>query len=667
MEETRATALPRARLRRRPGPRTAADRLAHDRATVAALTVGLAAICLVTKFMLLPFPVETAGEFIRWLLRLAVVYAADLCFVVGLGLVCWIFTGLAARSHWGSLFTRFLVLGLFLLAGIFGIVSIRVFQVTSVMITYQLLAFLGDVNVMSSSVWEYANDGVIRGLVLIPLVLLSGFFLGAELRIVRRSGNLSPRTLACGVAVVAAYGGVAEAYVNRSWLEETRWERRISHSPHGTFLYSWVQELMFGDSMTYDLQMADADESEFIATKNPDQIAPVLPPNVRPPKNVLMIVMESVSAEYLSLYGSKYPTTPRLEQYLAEHQHGVVFDNYYVHSPYSCKSLMSLTTGVYPRVDWKLIVRDNPDFGVPLISEHWMDQAGYRACYLHAGYWSWRYRDRYFGRRPETKLIDAETLPGPFVNSWGVTDEAMYRAALDWIDEDNRPFFLMAFTIETHHPYVEGPDPQVMGVPRSGDHRVRFQERYLNAIRNADQKIVDMLEELKKRGLDQDTLVVITSDHGEMFGQHNMWLHGFGVYNTAVHTPLIMIHPSLAGFPRRIAQPCQQIDLPFTLTELVGIEPHADWQGRNLLDGRDDAHLYFYALYRGPVLGMRDGDFKYHYYILTGKQELFDVQDDPREQRNLADQQPERCRRYRQLVGGFVSYQKKYLADRGAR
>ncbi len=667
MEESQTTSRLRSRFRPWAVQLTSAERLVHDRTTVVSLAVGLAAICLVTKIALLPFPVESVGEFVRWLLRLAIVSAADLCFVASLTIVCWVLTSWTSRGVWLSRASRLLALTLFLTAGIYGVVSVRVFEVTSEMITFRLLAFLGNVDVMASSVWAYVNPSVMRGLILVPLVLLLGFFLGSELKFIRRSGALSRKAVLCGLALVAAYGGVANAYVNHSWEDEDRWERRISRSPHATFLYSWVREMVLGDSLSYDLQMVDADESDFVAAKDPDKIAPCLPPNVERPKNVLLIVMESVSAEYLSLYGSDYRTTPRLERYLAENQNGVVFDNYYVHCPYSCKSLMSLTTGVYPRVDWKLIVRDNPDFGVPLINEHLADQAGFRGCYLHSGYWSWKYRDQYFGRRPETRLIDAETLPGPFVNSWGVTDEAMYEAALDWVDESEQPFFLMAFTIETHHPYVEGANPQDMGAKQDSENHKSLQERYLNAIRNADQKIVNMLQGLKDRGLDQDTLVVITSDHGESFGQHNMWLHGFGVYTSAVHTPLIMIHPSLAGYPRRMSQPCQQIDLPYTMAELVGVEPHESWQGRNLLDGRKDAHLYFFSLYRRPVLGMRDGRYKYHYYINTGKQELFDLRADPREKRNLADKQVERCKRYRQLVGGFVSYQKNFLAERGAR
>ena len=530
-------------------------RLIHDRGTVFALTLGLGVICLFVKFALLPFPVETAGDFVRWVLRLAVVFAADACFVFSFGLVCWIVTGRAASRRWSAALWRIALLVAYLLAGVYAVASHRVFQVTSEMITYRLLAFIGKIDLMTSSLWSYVNGQVIRGLILVPVVLLLGFFIGNELRWVRRVGAVTAKALVPVAALVMLYGGVCKAYVHYSWTEEDRWERRISANPHATFLYSWVRELAADDSLHALLVMADADDSDVARRQPATEMAPCLPPNVQPPKNVLMIVMESVAAEYMGLYGSQYDTTPELQRYLDKHQNGVVFDNFYVQCPYSCKSLVSITTGVYPRCDWQLIVRDNPQLQVPILGEWLAKQAGYRSCYLHAGFWSWKYRDQYFGRHPDSTLIDAETLPGPFVNSWGVTDDAMYEAALDWVAEDDRPFFLMAFTIETHHPYVAGPDPLPLAPPEDEDDAAsQMYNRYLNAIRNADRKIVHMLEELKKRKLDESTLVVILGDHGEFFGQHNMWLHGYGIYDTAVHVPLIMIHPSLQQFPRRMAR-----------------------------------------------------------------------------------------------------------------
>jgi len=649
--------------------RAQAARLTHDRGTVFALTIGLALICLLVKIALLPFPVETVGEFVRWLLRLAIVYSADACFVFGLGLTCWLFTRVAAANRWSAVLWRIALLAIYLLAGVYAVASHRVFQVTSEMITYRLLAFLGHMDVMASSLWSYVNGDVIRGLILVPIVLLLGFFVGNELRWVRRAGAVSAKPLALAAVLVLLYGGVCKAYVHYSWTEEDRWERRISANPHATFLYSWVRELVVDDSLPSLLAMEDADESDIISPRNEDadEVAPALPPNVAPPKNVLMIVMESVSAEYLGLYGAKYDTTPQLQRYLAQNGNGIVFDNFYIQCPYSCKSLVSITTGVYPRPDWGLIVRDNPNFQVPLLSEWLTDRAGFRSCYLHAGYWSWKHRDGYFGRRPDATLIDAETLPGPFVNSWGVTDAAMYSSALDWIAESDKPFFAMAFTIETHHPYVGGPNPLPLGPEHHDEEATRMHNRYLNAIRNADQQIVDLLEELKRRKLDESTLVVILGDHGEFFGQHNQWLHGYSVYNTAVQVPLIMIHPSLQQYPRRIEQPCQAIDLPYTIAQLVGQEPPDEWQGRNLLTDREEAHLYFFSLFRRPVFGLRDGNYKYHFYINSGKQELFDLSKDPQEKKNLADRHPELCKEYRRKVAGFVRYQKQYLAERGAQ
>jgi arylsulfatase A-like enzyme len=363
---------------------------------------------------------------------------------------------------------------------------------------------------------------------------------------------------------------------------------------------------------------------------------------------VFLIVMESVGAEYVQMFGGKHDTMPQLERLAA--QQGVVFDNLYIQCPYSCNSLVSLAASIYPRCDGKIIARDNPDIQVPLVNEA-LSRYGYRSCYLHSGYWSWKHRDKLFGRDPA----------GPFVNSWGVADEQMYRAALDWIDESReQPFFVMAFTIETHHPYVTTKDALRLDPEPSLN-------RYLNALRKADESIAWLVQELKRRGLDESTLVVVTSDHGESFGQHGQWTHGFGVYQPQVVVPLVMIHPSLRNMPRRVSEVRQQIDIAPTLLHVLGHASPAEWQGQSLFAPAAQPRAYFFSLGVRFNFGLRDGPYKYHYYINSGVDELFDLASDPEELNNLAESHPELCREYRRRLAGLANYQSRFLAERGVK
>jgi len=336
-----------------------------------------------------------------------------------------------------------------------------------------------------------------------------------------------------------------------------------------------------------------------------------------------------------------------------------MFENVYVSVPNSCKSIVALTSSVYPRLDWDLIVRDCPQFSVPGIQQV-LAERGYRTCFAHSGYWSWRKRDTYLRQRGVQTLIDAETLPEHRINSWGVSDKAMFQACLEWIDASPvSPFFLLAYTIETHHPYAQPDKPLDFDVadPELND--------YLNAVRATDERIAWFVQELARHGLEESTLVVITTDHGESFGQHNQREHMFGIYQPNVHIPLVLLHPSLAGLPRRIASVREQIDIAPTILDLLGVPSPPQWQGRHLFRTDDGRPAYFFCVGNHVVLGLRDRFWKYHYYVDTGQEELFDLAADPGEEHNLAREHASRCLDYRRRVGGLVRFQRQFLARHG--
>jgi arylsulfatase A-like enzyme len=234
-------------------------------------------------------------------------------------------------------------------------------------------------------------------------------------------------------------------------------------------------------------------------------------------------------------------------------------------------------------------------------------------------------------------------------------------AAVDWIDRQAaNPFYLLAYTIESHHPYV--------ALNPGRDFKVGDEEfnRYLNSLVTADENIAWFVQQLKSRGLDESTLVVVTADHGESFGQHGQRVHSFGVYEPNVHVPLVFLHPYLAAAPKHSAEVRQHIDLAPTLLEVLGIPAPPLWQGRSLLEENDDSRAYFFSVGNEVVLGLRDGIYKYHYYVDSGQQELFNLGLDPSEASNLAEEQSERCQGYRRKVAGLVNYQRQFLSKHGA-
>ncbi len=640
-----------------PAPRDAVQ-ARRRRCEILSLTAALAVVFVAAKAALLPFAVSTIGELVRWGLRLAIVVAPDLCFAAALAALGLLSTLCVASRPRCRAMLRTLWLLVFCLSGIYAVASVAIYRATMVPLTIPLLSFVGGPSIMASSIQACLSAEAVVGLLLVPVALLLAPRVASRLPWFREGAPLPARAVVALLCLVALYGLVCRSYVQAQWTDPNRWERRIAQSPHYVLLASCVRELFRAQALTPDIDIKNARIEDFQpAKKHGRALTDAIPPDERP-RNVLVVLMESTSVEYLELYGGRFATTPHLSR-LAK-AGGVVFENAYVQTPNSCKSLIGLTASVYPRLDWWLTVRDCPDFDVPTLPQI-LSRRGFRTCFAHSGYWKWKDRDQYLRRRGVQKLIDADSLGGAKVNSWGVSDRAMYQSVLDWIDEEkNKPFYALAYTIETHHPYVAREPLRDFGVE---DPELN---RYLNALAAADENLAWLMEQLKQRGLDKSTLVVVTADHGESFGGHGHRVHSFCTYESTVHVPLVMLHPSLANLPDRIKAVCQQIDLAPTVADLLGVPQPEIWQGRHLFDAGNDGRAYFFTTGNEVILGLREGDWKYHYYVESRHEELFNMRQDPTESQNQAEKHRQRCEMYRRRLGSWVLYQRKFLAQHGA-
>jgi arylsulfatase A-like enzyme len=644
-----------------PSPLRAPHHRQHARRELFGMTLALGVVLLLIKVRLLPFQVDSLGGFARWGLRLAVVCANDVLFLTYLtgacGLVGWL-VWRWPRVHAAWRIVQYL---LFVAAAVYAIFAMALFRVTMQPFSIRMMTLVEGPITMLDSIKQYLTWYWLSALFLAPLAVAAAPWLLRRAYWFRYGATVELKWTASLVLVATGYVISSHAYVKARWTEPQRWERRIACNPHLVFLTSCAEEFLLKEESWTAIYHGEANEQDFVSRLRPEDQETfnlegfILSPR---PKNVVVFFLESIGAEYLRLYGSQHPTTPNLERLAA--QNGVIFENLYVTVPYSCKSIVALSGSVYERLDWKLAVMDSPDFRVPTVTEV-LNKQGYRTCFAHSGFWSWRNRDRFFKDRVG-HLIDAEQIPGPQVSSWGKTDRAMFEATLDWIDADpTTPFFLLAYTIETHHPYCTPAEPMQFDV------QDKELGNYLNAIRATDEYIAWYVQELEKRNLLHDTLIVVTADHGEAFGQHNQRSHNFGVYECNVHIPMVMLHPSLKNMPRRIHSPREQIDLSPTLLDMLGYKSPGVWQGRNMFRPNDGRPVYFYCVGTSVVIGLRDGPFKYHFYVDSGDEELFDLESDPGETTNLARRDLDRCRQYQRRVGGLARFQRSFLADHGSR
>lgn len=322
--------------------------------------------------------------------------------------------------------------------------------------------------------------------------------------------------------------------------------------------------------------------------------------------NVLVIVVDTLRADHLSTYGYSRPTSPHLTQ-LADQ--GTLFEDAIAPSSWTLPVHASLLTGLYPHAhhvdnDGALLGWDYPVLGDELMAR------GYRTAAFSANTLLFC-RRRGFGRGFIRFEDDFQSLGSAFAQTFygdlikhlffrlelkrdlfGRRNAAQINQhALQWIDRGRQPFFVFLNYMDVHDPY-RPPEPYLhrytnMQNPgsRASEHWDWFEhltpqqrqgavDAYDGAINYVDDQIQQLMQQLQKRGLDRNTLVVITSDHGESFGEHGLMTHGNALYRELIHVPLILWEQGRIPAGKKVADPVSLTSLPATLLEEAGEARH---------------------------------------------------------------------------------------------
>ena len=232
----------------------------------------------------------------------------------------------------------------------------------------------------------------------------------------------------------------------------------------------------------------------------------------------------------------------------------------------------------------------------------------------------------------------------------------MVDGMLDFIGgAPTRPFFLMGWTTQTHHPYEPTPGVPMLELLREPTPDDYDLDRYLNVLHETDRHLGRLFEAIRRAGLDQNTLVVVTGDHGQAFGYpHDSYTQGHTVYEEDVHVPLMFWFPRMYRSALRSKTIGSHVDLAPTIVDLAGLPAVPDWQGRSLFDTLRAPRAYFYAAGDRFELGVREGNWKYILDLREGVEQLYDLDRDPTEQKNVAPAHPDRCARLRQRLAAWT-------------
>jgi len=296
-------------------------------------------------------------------------------------------------------------------------------------------------------------------------------------------------------------------------------------------------------------------------TKESDESAKT-GPFIRKPKNIVLISVESLSAEYMGIYGDKGNLTPKLDKLASE---GLQFDHFFATGTRTVRGLEALSVGTPPIPGQAIIHRPNNEH-MSTIGELLQAQ-GYESFFIYGGYGVFDNMNNFF-RSNDYKVIDRTDFDPKEIaaeNVWGVADESLFNHSIKVIDKvGDKPFFVHIMTTSNHRPYTY-PDGRI-DIP-SGKRK--------GAVKYTDYAIGKFIEDSKDKPWFKDTLFVIVADHcASVAGKTKLPVAKY-------HIPLIFYAPDLIK-PQHYSRMASQVDVPPTLLDLLGAKGSNHYFGENM-------------------------------------------------------------------------------------
>jgi arylsulfatase A-like enzyme len=313
---------------------------------------------------------------------------------------------------------------------------------------------------------------------------------------------------------------------------------------------------------------------------HPTVLAPAPPPAQVP--NVVLLSLDTLRADHLGSYGYARDTSPFFDAELA--RRGVLFEQAASASTTTTPSHMTLFTSAPPSVHQVLSVTGFAALParVPTLAETLRAHGFATGAVTEAG-------ALVFGRGFERGFDVYIENPVPVPHRAGAQSAVTFPRGLAWIERQrDRRFFLFLHTYEVHTPYAAPPEyaalfrdvpPGLEPDPRLAPHRQPA--LYDRGIRYLDDQLAAFVRGLEALGVLEDTLLVVTSDHGEEFYEHGFFAHGATLFEETVRVPLVLRGPGVAR-GRRVAEPVTLLDVMPTVLELAGVPAPAGLAGRSL-------------------------------------------------------------------------------------
>lgn len=465
-----------------------------------------------------------------------------------------------------------------------------------------------------------------------------------------------------------------------------------SSSPETEFIVSArvdgePRKRLFSETATAKWKEGVVDLSQFagegirleLQTRGPDaeagwgEVAMMIPPrdipqpaaDARPPKNVVVILIDTVRADVFEPIGGgtqkgnevEGPEPQKSEvdtpEFDALTREATVFTSAYDNENWTKPSCATVLTGLYPTShDTKKDDSTLPD-EVDMVSELLKKEGFQTGSFIANGYVSEKYGfnqgwDFHRNYIRESRNTSAENV---------------YDEAIEWFEEHReKPFFMYIQTIDPHVPYrvdrkyteryfadnppgsiganLGGREQQKLSTKDLSEEEVNWiQALYRGEVTYHDEHMGRFLDTLRKEGALDDTLVIITNDHGEEHKEHGRLGHGHTLHQELVHAPLLIRYPGRFPADYQVDEPVESVDIVPTILDVLDMEPSDKIDGTTLMPLVEGTPLQrpFYAISEF-LYGQRSVTVGRYRMIRAGSWvKLFDLEEDPTEQTDISD------------------------------
>jgi len=395
-----------------------------------------------------------------------------------------------------------------------------------------------------------------------------------------------------------------------------------------------------------------------------------------PVRNVILITIDTLRPEFLSSYGAAGRPTANIDRLAKD---GILFENAFSEAPWTLPSFCSMMTGVSPRVHLATKANSSLPDPLPRLAEY-LSRTGYYAAAIGSnrflinasvarGFSQYRFLPageiEGLGASLHDRLFQQSVVP----ETTQITDQAVR-----WIQmHRTMSFFLWVHYFDPHIPYsapgeyTPGQEPPkrigneltgpMFGRMWTGRIVPSIPERsWLKALYRAELNYVDdsvgrVFETLRSLNLYDDSLIILTSDHGEEFWEHGRFAHGHTVYQELLRVPLI-VKPSSSKAPTMVSRLVTTPQIMPTILDFCGIryDPRLLTVESLLKEGPQEPIVSSGLLLFDEKVAVRFDDFKYIKNLVTGQEELYKLTQDPSEQSNLSAQFPDVIIRGREIL-----------------